>query len=97
MNTIKPKEEPVLLERVNFPRSVAVQDVMGNAEESSYSPSKGWVVELYPKARIIRVWSAALARRKPAQVTTFALDGGTYWQAKGDTEHEEQPSLHAAR
>lgn len=98
MSPIAPKEDPVVLTQITLPFEVSVPmlEMPSNAGKS-FRNVKGFVMLLYPKARIIRVWHEPLARRGKAQVTTIAIDGGLSWWAEGDTESAEQPSIHAAR
>ena len=94
---IKPTEEPLILERINLPHVVTAQSHDASwVNETSYR-DREWRIELYPKARIIRLWSKRLALTRGAPVTSIALESGISWNALGDVEREEVPVASTTR
>jgi hypothetical protein len=97
MIDIKPKEEPIALGIVSLVGAASCQDYDGSSKvESNFLANKGWRIELYPRARIIRVWNTRLAQKGPAQVTTIPVEAALYWLAAGDVEHAPAEAIKRA-
>lgn len=98
MTDYKPKEEPLVCAMVCLQTCAhAVSYDGGSVTETSFRAVNGWRIEYYPRARIIRLWSERLAKRKEAPVTIIPIEACQDWQMLGDVERAPAEVIAAAR
>lgn len=93
------RDKPFRATSIILKESSSVVDQGGQREEAtSFQASKGWVVEVHERRRIVRVWNAHRSRvaQDGAVVTTIPFENVCSYQPEGDVEHAAEAKKAAA-